>query len=65
MNWNDIEEIAKNLEENYADEEVPENNLSYLREMVLSLTDFESHEEEVEDLTLKRIIEQWLELRSH
>jgi FeS assembly protein IscX len=65
MHWNDIEEIAENLEEYYSEEEIPENNLSYLKEMVLSLSDFESHDEEVEDFTLKKIIEQWLEIRPH
>ena len=64
MNWNNIEEIAKNLEETYSEEEIPnENDLAYLKEMVISLNDFEDHDVEVDDDPLKRIMEYWLELR--
>ncbi len=64
MNWNNIEEIAKNLEETYSEEEIPnENDLAYLKEMVMSLNDFEDHDGEVDDDHLKRIMEYWLELR--
>lgn len=64
MNWNNIEEIAKNLEETYSEEEIPnENDLAYLKEMVISLNDFEDHEVEVDDDHLKLIMEYWLELR--
>ena len=64
MNWNNIEEIAKNLEESYSEEEIPdENDLAYLKEMVMSLNDFEDHDVEVDDDHLKLIMEYWLELR--
>ena len=64
FNWNNIEEIAKNLEETYSEEEIPnENDLAYLKEMVMSLNDFEDHDVEVDDDHLKRIMEYWLELR--
>jgi FeS assembly protein IscX len=64
MNWNNIEEIAKNLEETYSEEEIPnENDLAYLKEMVISLNDFEDHDVEVDDDHLKRIMEYWLEFR--
>lgn len=64
MNWNNIEEIAKNLEETYSEEEIPnENDLAYLKEMVMSLNDFEDHDVEVDDDHLKLIMEYWLELR--
>ena len=45
MHWSDIEEIATGLEEAYAEEEIPEYNLGYLKEMVLSLPEFEDQEE--------------------
>jgi FeS assembly protein IscX len=64
MHWNDIEDIAEGLEEYYSEEEVPEHNLRDLKEMVLSLSEFEDHEVEVEDFTLKKILEHWLEIRS-
>jgi FeS assembly protein IscX len=64
MHWNDIEEIVENLEETYSEEEIPnENDLLYLKEMVLSLNDFDDHEIEVDQEHLKRIMEYWLELR--
>jgi len=64
MNWNNIEEMAKNLEESYSEEEIPdENDLAYLKEMVMSLNDFEDHDVEVDGDHLKRIMEYWLELR--
>jgi FeS assembly protein IscX len=64
MHWNDIEEIVENLEETYSEEEIPnENDLLYLKEMVLSLSDFEDHEVEVDSEHLKRIMEYWLDLR--
>ena len=63
MHWNDIDDIAEKLEENYSDEEIPEYNLPYLKEMVYSLLEFEDHEIEVEDSILKQIIETWLEIR--
>lgn len=64
MHWNNIEEIATRLEVTYAEEEIPEYNLPYLQEMVLSLPDFEDHEIEVSDLTLKQILESWISFRN-
>lgn len=64
MHWSDIEELAEELEETYSDEEIPEHNLADLKEMVLSLDDFEDHEVEVSEVRLKQIMEHWLELRN-
>lgn len=64
MHWSDIEEIATGLEEEYAEEEIPEYNLGYLKEMVLSLPEFEDQEVEVSDDNLKQILESWIELRT-
>lgn len=64
MHWSDIEEIAVELEDSYAEEEIPEYNLPYLKEMVLSLSSFDDHEVEVEDSTLKQILEHWIDIRS-
>lgn len=63
MHWNDVEDIAEKLEESYEDQEIPEYNLPYLKEMVLSLDDFEDYEVDVEDIRLKQIIEHWMEIR--
>ncbi len=64
MHWSDIETIAIELEEAYSDEEIPEYNLPYLKEMVLSLPGFEDHEVEVEESILKQIIEHWVDIRN-
>jgi FeS assembly protein IscX len=64
MHWSDIEKIATELEESYSEEEIPEYNLPYLEEMVLSLSTFEDHEVEVEEAVLKQIIEHWIDIRN-
>ena len=64
MHWSDIEEIAVQLEESYAEEEIPEYNLEYLKEMVLSLAELEDQEIEVSEDNLKQIMESWIELRA-
>lgn len=64
MRWSDIEEIIVGLEEAYAEEEIPEYNLEYLKEMVLSLAEFEDQEIEVSEDNLKQIMESWIELRA-
>ncbi|MGC0371409.1 MAG: hypothetical protein DGJ47_000098 [Rickettsiaceae bacterium] len=63
MYWSDTRQIAHNLEENYSEEEIPENNLPYLIEMVLSLDDFSGSEAEADEDNLKRILELWIEIR--
>ena len=64
MHWNNIEEIAGYLEESYAEEEIPENNLLDLKEMILALPNFEDHEVEVTNFTLNQIIESWIYTRN-
>lgn len=64
MHWSDIEELVNGLEESYAEEEIPEYSLDYLKEMVLSLSDFEDQEVEVSDDHLKKILESWIDLRN-
>lgn len=63
MHWHDIEIIVEALEQEYAEEKIPEDNIQDLREMVLSLDDFEDHEVEVDTDQLKKILEYWLEYR--
>ena len=64
MHWSDIEKIAMELEEAYSEEEIPEYNLPYLEEMVLSLPTFEDHEVEVKETTLKKISEYGIDIRN-
>lgn len=63
MHWSDVEKIAIDLEKHYSDEEIPEFDLPYLEEMVVSLPNFEDHEGEASDETLNQIIEHWIEIR--
>lgn len=55
MHWSNIEEIIVGLEEAYAEEEIPEYNLEYLKEMVLSLAEFEDQEIEVSEDNLSKL----------
>ena len=64
MHWSDIEELVNGLEESYAEEEISDYSLGYLKEMVLTLSDFEDQEVEVENDHLKKILECWIDLRS-
>lgn len=64
MRWKDAEEISNSLEDHFSEEEIPENNLAYLEEMVISLSDFEDHDIEPSEYDLKRILEYWLDLRN-
>ncbi len=61
--WNEIDNIAKKLEENYDEEDIPTDNGS-LDEMVRSLDEFDDHEVEVDDDHLRKLREAWEELRS-
>lgn len=63
MHWNDVEEIAESLEENYSDEDVEGLKLSEVEDLVRSLSDFEDHHREVNREILKEILEAWIELR--
>ena len=64
MHWSDIENIVDQLETAYLEEEIPEYDLPYIKEMVLSLHEFDDHEVDVNNSTLKQILESWIDLRS-
>lgn len=63
MHWSDIDQIVESLEEMYADEDIPVDDLPYLHEMVLSIAEFEDREISVDDAHLKVILESWLDNR--
>jgi FeS assembly protein IscX len=65
MHWNDVEEIAINLEENYLDEDISELTLQNLEELIKSLSDFDDHEVETTKELLKEILDAWQEIREH
>jgi FeS assembly protein IscX len=64
MHWSDIEDIVEGLEDMYSEEEIPEYDLEYMKEMVLSLPEFEDQEVAVSKEQLKQIAENWLEFRA-
>ncbi|HJK86737.1 MAG TPA: hypothetical protein QKA08_03095 [Candidatus Megaira endosymbiont of Nemacystus decipiens] len=64
MNLLDIEQIVEQLEEAYQDEEIPEKDMVFLKEMLDSLGGFEGIDSEIDDAALQEILECWLELRS-
>lgn len=66
MHWKDTTDIAEKLEELYEQEEIPES-LEELKEMVLSIDEFEGSEddEEGDGQTLTDIYEQWIEVRNN
>lgn len=64
MHWRDIEEIAQQLEEHYAEEEIPEEDLEFLKAMVESLEGFEDIAQEPEEEQLKAIQEEWMHIRN-
>ena len=63
MNIEEIEQIAAALEENYEEEDIPEGNLEEVKEMVLSLNEFDFHEDEITQEVLEQVLEHWLEIR--
>lgn len=63
MHWDDMEEIARVLEENYPDEEIESLRLAYLEEMIRSLSEFEDHNVTINKQLLEELREAWLDLR--
>ncbi len=64
MHWQDVEEIAKSLEEDYPDEDITELTIQDLEELIKSLEDFEDNEAEVNKEVLKEIQGAWEEIRN-
>ncbi len=65
MHWNDVDEIAMDLEENYPDEDISELTIKDLEDLVKSLSDFDDHEIETNKEVLKEILEAWEEIRNN
>ncbi|WP_250311735.1 Fe-S cluster assembly protein IscX [Rickettsia endosymbiont of Oedothorax gibbosus] len=63
MHWNDVDEIAMSLEENYPDEDISELTLKDLEDLIKSLSDFDDHEIETNKEVLKEILEAWREMK--
>lgn len=63
MRWTDIEEIADELEEEYSDEDISSLSMSEIKEMVLSISDFEDHNTEPSENILEEIRDAWLSLK--
>lgn len=65
MHWNDVDEIAIHLEENYPDEDISELIIQDLEDLVKSLSEFDDHEVETNREVLKEILEAWEEIRNN
>lgn len=68
MNWIDIDDIVSALEECYSDdvdtiEDVEEIKISYLKEIILALNDFEEHDVSVDNSLLIDIKEAWCDFK--
>ncbi|ABE04640.1 MAG: Fe-S cluster assembly protein IscX [Janthinobacterium lividum] len=63
MHWDDIEEIAEHLEDNYSDDYRPNMAQTLLKEMITSLEDFEDQEVEVSKERLEEILAEWKKIR--
>lgn len=63
MRWNDVEELAKALEENYPDEDLEYLNLNNVEDLILALADFEDDPEDVTDRALQLAKEEWANIR--
>ncbi|WPY01229.1 Putative Fe-S cluster assembly protein IscX [Candidatus Trichorickettsia mobilis] len=59
----DNEEIAEFLEDNYPEEDISPIKLSYLEEMIRSLSELEDEEIQLSKEILQEIKETWLALR--
>ncbi|HJK87294.1 MAG TPA: Fe-S cluster assembly protein IscX [Candidatus Megaira endosymbiont of Hartmannula sinica] len=64
LNWNQLEDIIEMLEEYYGNEDIPESNLLYLKEMITSLPDFADWGNNPTKKQLEEILEGWINLRS-
>jgi len=63
MRWNDAEELAKALEENYPDEDLEYLSLNDVEDLILELSDFEDDPEDVTDRALQLAKEEWTHIR--
>lgn len=63
MHWNDLEEIAEALEENYPDEDVEDLRLVDLHDLIIALNEFDDNPEKSNDRILETILDMWIELR--
>lgn len=63
MRWNDTEQLAKALEENYPDEDLDYLNLHNVEDLILALSDFDDDPEDVTDRALQLAKEEWAHLR--
>lgn len=65
MHWNDLEEIAEALEENYQDEDIEDLRLVDLYDLIVTLNEFDDDPEKSNDRVLEVILDMWIEIRRH
>ena len=63
MHWDDIEEIAEQLEEHCSDQYNEKKiSLSKLEKLIRDLKIFEDEDEKVEEISLEEILDKWEEI---
>lgn len=65
MDSEEIEELVEELEAAYGHDDIPEDDLSLLKEMIISLDNFHIDVEDLSDDDLKEIIDHWVEYRAN
>ena len=65
MKWNNIDQLAQNLEENHSDLEIEDLTPEDIKHLVLDLEDFQDDPEEVTHKQLMLIQEEWTSVRNH
>jgi FeS assembly protein IscX len=63
MKWSNIDDIVFELENEYYDEDISEINIHDLKEMVISLSNFEDYDTSPSDVLLREILDAWIILR--
>ena len=63
MNWNDIDDIAESLEDQYPDEDVQHLTLTEIYRFIVEINDLDPDAEKIDESILESIQEAWLALR--
>ncbi len=65
MHWNDVEDIAMSLEENYPDEDILGLTSKDIEELIYSFYNFEDQEIKPTKEGLQEIIDAWTDIKDN
>ncbi|NDB85732.1 MAG: Fe-S assembly protein IscX [Alphaproteobacteria bacterium] len=63
MQWHEVKEVIRSLEEHYPEIDVYELSIPGLKDLVIDLPDFEDDPDGVKDSELKKLKELWMEFK--